>query len=64
MPSFENKDLTPFKQVLVSFRNAEDLKKFAKLVNQNVMPTTKSIWFPQAKDEVNVDKAYTQDDQT
>ncbi|MBC8552225.1 MAG: ParB N-terminal domain-containing protein [Candidatus Brocadiales bacterium] len=64
MPEYQHDDQTPFKQILVSFRNEADLKAFAKLVEQNVMVTTKSIWYPRAKDADVADIAYKNDETT
>jgi len=49
MPEYDHKDQMAFKQIIVAFRNEADIKAFAKLVEQNVMTTTKSIWYPRAE---------------
>lgn len=46
MPEFVSEDLTPFKTILVHFRNKEDMKEFGKLLDQGVGLKTKSVWFP------------------
>jgi len=51
MPEFDNEDLTPYKQIRVSFRNDEDIKAFSKLIKQKITEKTKSVWHP--KMEIN-----------
>lgn len=46
MPEFEQEDQMPVKQVIVSFTHADDVAAFARLLEQNVTMTTKSIWYP------------------
>ena len=46
MPEFIQEDLTPFHAVNIRFRNAEDMAKFAELVEQKVDKKTKTIWYP------------------
>jgi len=46
MPEFENKNLEPFKTVTVHFRNKEDYDQFRKLMDQNMTPDTKYLWYP------------------
>lgn len=64
MPDFENQDLTPIRQIIVSFKSLEDIKEFSKLVNQNITDKTKSIWYPKAEIESEVDKAYIDEPQS
>tara|TARA_R100000781_G_scaffold92092_1_gene57029 strand:+ start:12390 stop:12980 length:591 start_codon:yes stop_codon:yes gene_type:complete len=59
MPEFNNKDLTPKRQLIISFKNEDDIKKFSKLIGQNITDKTKSLWYPQAAIEKQFDKAYT-----
>lgn len=49
MPEFVQKDLTPFRIIKVSFRNKEDVAKFAELMEQKLTGKTRSIWFPKVK---------------
>lgn len=58
MPECVNKDLTPSKQLLVSFRNSADYRAFAELVGQPLTPKTKSIWFPKVDISRYMDKQY------
>ena len=46
MPEFVQNDETPYKQVVVNFRNEEDYQNFGKLVEQTLTFKTKSLWFP------------------
>ena len=56
MPDFEQEDLSAQRQIIVSFANNEDVKEFSKLMNQNITPNTRSIWFPKAVTESMTDK--------
>ena len=59
MPEFNNNDLTPKRQVIVSFKTDEDVQRFAKLINQDITTKTKSFWFPKVNDLVQKDKQYS-----
>ena len=53
MPEFNQEDLTPVRQIIVSFKNDEDVQEFANLVGQKLTDKTKSIWYPKQEiDEV------------
>lgn len=58
MPEFIMEDKTPIKQLIVSFKNFDDYKEFAKLINQNLTKKTQSVWFPKADIETYSDKKY------
>jgi hypothetical protein len=47
MPEFYQEDHTSDRQIIVHFRNSEDLKKFSELINQPITPKQKSLWYPQ-----------------
>lgn len=49
MPEYSHKDLTPYKQIVVSFESREDMKLFANLVGQKLTIKTQSIWYPEVK---------------
>lgn len=46
MPSFNQRDLTPFQTVHVHFRSPEDRQAFSEMLGQRLTPTTRSIWWP------------------
>ncbi len=48
MPEFHQEDLTPWHQVNVRFRNQEDFSRFKELMEQEVSPKQKTLWFPYA----------------
>ena len=58
MPEFVQKNLQPFKSIYVHFESKEDMKAFAKLVNQKIGIKTKFIWYPKAKYESILSKRY------
>lgn len=49
MPEFVQEDLTPYRVINVRFRNEEDVALFEKLMNQQITPKQKTIWFPYAE---------------
>lgn len=59
MPEFIQKDKQPIKQLIISFKNFDDYKKFAKLIDQPLTQKTQSVWFPKALIETYADKIYT-----
>lgn len=58
MPEYVSEDLEPTKTLYVHFESLADLAAFATLVDQKIAPTTRSIWFPEAKISSYVDKRY------
>ena len=50
MPEFNQKDLSPYRTIAVHFEKKEDVAEFAKLVNQQITETTRSIWYPEPID--------------
>lgn len=58
MPEFSHEDLEPYRTLLLHFDTEDDLGKFCKLVDQNVTPDTKSIWYPELEITRLVDKRY------
>jgi hypothetical protein len=62
MPEFIQEDKEPIKQLIVSFKNYDDYKEFAKLVNQALTKKTQSIWFPKVEIETYMDKRYSAKD--
>lgn len=49
MPSYEHIDIEPKRDLIVHFRNDDDLQKFAKLVGQKITDKTKYLWYPKQK---------------
>ena len=46
MPEFVQDKKEPYQKITIRFESKEDVDKFAKLLDQNITPKTKSIWFP------------------
>ena len=59
MPEFNNEDLTAYRQIIISFRNEEDIQEFSKLIEQNITEYTKSVWFPKVEIDTMMNKQYT-----
>lgn len=53
MPTFDQNDNPPWKQLYVNFRNKEDYLAFAKLIDQDLSEDSKSIWYPKLDIEEN-----------
>lgn len=62
MPEFIQEDNPPYMKIYVSFRNEEDYKEFAKLVDQNLSTKTKSIWYPKLDRDANFLKRWIEID--
>ena len=58
MPEFHQEDIGPHRQLVVSFKNEEDVQAFAKLIDQNITFKTKSLWFPFDEHVKQFDKVY------
>lgn len=56
MPEFKQEDNPPYKRLIISFRNDEDYKEFAKLLehDQTLSDKTKTIWYPKLDREANM----------
>jgi hypothetical protein len=53
MPEFDQDNNPPYKTIYLHFRDEEDYKEFAKLVEQNLSEKTKSIWYPKLDRDAN-----------
>jgi len=58
MPEFKLKNLKSKRQIVIHFRNDEDVDKFAELIDQNITPNIKYIWFPTIVKRVLKNKIY------
>ena len=59
MPEFIQEDMEPVQQIIISFGSYDDVKDFAKLLDQNLTYKTKSVWFPAVKKGQFVDYVYS-----
>lgn len=46
MPEFVSNNKKPYQQIIVSFKNYDDVKEFANRLGISVTPKTDSVWFP------------------
>lgn len=46
MPEFVQDESEAYAKITVRIRSEEDLQEFIKLMDQNITPKTKSIWYP------------------
>ncbi len=63
MPEFKMKELNSEFKIIVHFKNKKDMESFSKLVNQKILTTTQSIWYPEAKIETYADKLYIDEEE-
>lgn len=63
MPEYIQNDEKPHQQIIVSFRNEQDVKDFAELIGQKLTYRTKSVWFPKYKLEKPSNFLYIQQDE-
>jgi hypothetical protein len=61
MPTFNQKDLTSFKSIIVHFATESDYREFGKLVGQKLTYKTRSIWYPEAEIGRMMDKLIVSD---
>ena len=59
MPEYEHEDQTSWHKLIVHFANAEDMARFAQLVEQSLTDKTRSIWYPKAEIAHYIDKEYS-----
>jgi hypothetical protein len=64
MPEFESDDLRPFRQILISFKCQEDVNTFASLLGQLITDVTRSVWYPEIKNENTKDTVYVVEDES
>ena len=62
MPEFIQENFMPFKSIYVHFENRQDMKAFAKLINQKIGFKTKSIWYPKSEIESIANKRYVDEE--
>ena len=62
MPEFVQKDNPPYMKIFLNFRNEEDYKEFAKMVDQNLTEKTKSIWYPKLDIDDNMLKRWIEEE--
>jgi len=58
MPEFDQSDNKPYRQLIISFENEENVQNFAKLIQQNITPQTRSLWYPEVPRNIIKDKRY------
>jgi hypothetical protein len=58
MPELNQSDLTPLRQIIISFKTEVDIQKFSELIGQTITPKTRSVWYPKAEIETMMDKVY------
>ncbi len=49
MPEYVQENQPPFREIIVNFRNENDIKDFGRLIEQTVTSKTKSLWYPKTR---------------
>ena len=58
MPEYVTDDITPHRQIIVSFRNPEDVREFARLLNLRLTPKCHDTWYPAMAINDTISKGY------
>lgn len=58
MPEFVQEDLTSYRKIVIHFRNEKDVDDFSKLIQQNITPKQKALWFPHMEKRRYSNKEY------
>ena len=58
MPEFVQEKQKPYQQIIVRFRNQQDVDDFAEKIGQKITPKTKSIWHPFLVRGINAHKRW------
>ena len=56
MPEFHN-DPKAERTIYIHFATNDDVDNFAKLLDQNISDNTKSLWYPQKRENIHMDKS-------
>jgi hypothetical protein len=60
MPEFIQRDLQPFKSLVVHFESRDEMDAFSRLIKQKIGIDTKSIWYPEAEVNRTTNKRYVE----
>lgn len=63
MPEFHMEDIRSEHSVIVHFETKSDRDKFARLLNQKITSSTKSLWYPKIKIERFMNKRYIDEEE-
>lgn len=58
MPEYNQQDTSEYKKIIVNFKDKESVDEFFRLIDQRHTDKTNSIWFPEMKQRVMIDKCY------
>lgn len=57
MPEFIQNKYIPYKEIVIRFESEEAVQKFARIMRQNILESTKWLWYPKI-DVKNPDKKH------
>jgi len=58
MPEFVQDKQEPYAQMIIRFRNQQDLDEFSEMIGQKLTVKTKSLWHPLLVRGIHSNKAY------
>lgn len=58
MPEFDHEEKKSCRDIIMHFKNEDDIAEFAKLLKQTITDKTKYLWFPKMEIESLMDKSY------
>lgn len=61
MPSYDQQDAEPWKQLTVKFRTKEDREHFSNLYDYNLTEKANAIWYPKKERHANILNRYIED---
>ena len=64
MPEFDQDDATPFRTLLVHFKNQNDLNLFLNLIDQQITENTKFIYYPKQERFDSKSKAFIDENES
>jgi hypothetical protein len=62
MPSHNQQDKSPLKQIMIKFKTKEDREYFAELMDYKLTDKTDVVWYPNKLRSKNSSSRYVQDD--
>ena len=61
MPEYANEKKSSERKIIIHFRNDDDVRDFAKLLEQKITPKTKYLWYPALEEVSYFDASYVDD---
>ena len=62
MPEFIQEEQTPYKELIIRFRDQASVEEFALLLEQTITVLTTSLWYPELDKKINLDKRWVDEE--